>query len=158
MFLPSLIKRPHLRGGPESRPKLALLARLKTHLIRVVSLMTCLLCVPVPPPCESCESLGSHWLWCEWTVAVRANIYDGSMNDDHFKTACLSFCTKYKRSVEVSHVTADERWQIVGVRHQYNIAHRSVINTLLIQKGFSSVYKLYGEPTVGKYLDISAAW
>lgn len=75
-------------------------------------------------------------------MAVRANIYDGSMNDDHFKTACLSFCTKYKRSVEVSHVTADE----------------SVINTLLIQKGFSSVYKLYGEPTVGKYLHISAPW
>lgn len=88
---------------------------------------------------------------------MRANIYHGSTNDDHFKAACLSFCTKYKRSVEVSHVTADETWQIVAVRRQYSKAHRSVINTPLIQKGFSSVYKLYGEPTVGKYLDISAA-
>lgn len=142
-----------LRVGPSS-----LCCHGKTHLIRVVSLMTCLLCPPPHPPPESCESLGSHWLWWEWTVAVRANIYHGSMNDDHSKAACLSFCTKYKRRVEVSHVTADETWQIVAVRHQYSKAHRSVINTPLIQKGFSSVYKLYGEPTVGKYLDISAAW
>lgn len=122
MILPSFKRHPHLGGGPESRPKLALLSRQNpfdtsrfTNDLLVVR--------PPPTPPESCESLGSHWLWCEWTVAVRANIYGGSMNDDHSKAACLSFCTKYNRGVEVSHVTADETWQIVAVRHQYNKAH-----------------------------------
>lgn len=93
MILPSFEKHPHLRGGPESRPKLALLSRQNpfdtsrfTNDLLVVR--------PRPPPPESCESLGSHWLWCEWTVAVRANIYDGSMNDDHFRVCHFAQNTK----------------------------------------------------------------